>query len=48
MNTTQKQIAFRAKLWQEFIAKYQSVMITAPDTFSAFCAEFRTRWVAGR
>jgi hypothetical protein len=48
MNQTKEQIAFRAKIWQEFVAQYQAVMITAPDTFSAICAEFRARWIAGR
>ncbi len=48
MNQTAEQIAFRAKLWNEFIAHYQAVLVTAPEEFSAYCEKFRERWVAGK
>jgi hypothetical protein len=47
-NQTPEQIAFRAKLWQEFVAKYQSELVTSPEKFSEYCEKFRERWVAGR
>lgn len=47
-NQTPEQIAFRAKLWQEFIAKYQSELISSPEKFSEYCEKFRERWVAGK
>ena len=39
--------AFRAKLWREFVANYQLVMSTVPETFSSYCEKFRERWVSG-
>jgi len=48
MNQTPEQIAFRAKLWREFVARYQEVLATAPETFSDYCAKFRDRWINGR
>jgi hypothetical protein len=47
MNPTPDQTAFRTKLWREFVSSYQLVLTTAPETFSAFCAKFRERWIAG-
>ena len=48
MNSTPTQIQFRAELWKKFVASYQSVLGTAPETFSAYCERFRERWIAGR
>lgn len=48
MNQTAEQIAFRAKLWNEFIAHYQAVLVTTPEKFSAYCEKFRERWLAGK
>jgi hypothetical protein len=48
MNSTFQQVAFRAELWREFVAKYQVVLVTAPESFSDYCAKFRARWIAGR
>jgi hypothetical protein len=48
MNQTQEQVSFRAKLWKEFVAGYQTVLATAPETFSRYCAKFRERWVRGK
>jgi hypothetical protein len=48
VNQTPEQIAFRAKLWQEFVAKYQSELATSPEKFSEYCEKFRERWVAGK
>ena len=48
MNSTPKQVAFRAQLWREFVAGYQVVLATAPETFSDYCGKFRARWIAGR
>lgn len=47
MNQTPEQIAFRAKLWKEFVASYQAVLADSPETFSDYCAKFRERWVNG-
>lgn len=47
MNQTPAQIEFRQKLWAEFVAGYQVVMIGAPETFTDYCQKFRDRWVAG-
>ena len=38
---------FRICLWKQFVADYQFVLITAPETFSAYCEQFRERWIAG-
>ncbi len=46
-NQSQAQITFRARLWSEFVANYQVVLISAPETFSAYCEKFRERWVRG-
>jgi hypothetical protein len=35
----------RAKLWQEYVATYQKVLQESPETFSAFSAEFRERYL---
>jgi hypothetical protein len=48
VNQTPEQIAFRAKLWQEFVARYQSELVTSPEKFSEYCEKFRERWVAGK
>ena len=48
MNQTPEQVAFRAKLWGEFVAGYHAVLITTPESFSDYCAKFRERWVAGK
>jgi hypothetical protein len=48
VNQTPEQIAFRAKLWQEFIAKYQTELVKSPEKFSEYCEKFRERWVAGK
>lgn len=48
MNQTTEQVQFRAKLWAEFVAGYQVALITDPDGFANYCAEFRKRWTAGR
>jgi hypothetical protein len=39
---------FRADLWKEFVANYQAVLATAPETFSSHCETFRERWMAGK
>jgi predicted component of type VI protein secretion system len=39
------QSATRAKLWQEYVASYQKVLQESPETFSAFSAEFRDRYL---
>jgi hypothetical protein len=46
-NQTQAQITFRAQLWSKFVSGYQVVLVTAPETFSEYCAAFRERWVRG-
>ena|SRR5437588_11781954 len=48
VNQTHEQVAFRAELWKKFVASYQSVLGTAPETFSAYCEKFRERWIAGK
>jgi hypothetical protein len=48
MNQTPEQIALRAKLWQEFVTKYQTVLVTSPEKFSEYCEKFRERWVVGK
>ena len=35
----------RAKLWQEYVANYQKALQESPETFSAFSAEFRERYL---
>jgi hypothetical protein len=47
VNQTPEQIAFRAKLWQEFVAKYQTELVKSPEKFSEYCEKFRERWIAG-
>ena len=47
-NQTPEQIAVRAKLWQEFVARYQAELVTSPEKFSEYCEKFRERWVAGK
>lgn len=41
----QADCAARAKLWQEYIANYQKALGESPEAFSAFCAEFRERYL---
>lgn len=48
MNTTPAQVTFRSELWKSFVAGYQVVLISAPDTFADYCAKFRERWKAGK
>ena len=48
MNQTPEQIAYRAKLWQEFVAKYQAVLVSSPEKFNEYCEKFRERWIAGK
>ena len=48
VNPTPEQVAFRAKLWRNFVAGYQVVLITAPENFSDYCTKFRERWIAGK
>jgi hypothetical protein len=48
VKTTQQSVTFRAELWKEFVAGYQIVLATAPETFSNYCAKFRERWIAGK
>ena len=48
MNPKPEQVAFRAKLWRKFVAGYQSVLATSPESFSAYCEAFRARWIIGR
>ena len=35
----------RAKLWREHVASYEKVLDESPEAFSAFCAEFRERYL---
>jgi hypothetical protein len=35
----------RAQLWREYVATYQKVLQESPEAFSAFCAEFRERYL---
>lgn len=35
----------RAQLWRDFVSSYQGVLITAPETFSAYCEKFRASWL---
>ncbi len=48
MDQTPEQIAYRAKLWQEFVAKYQAVLVSSPEKFNEYCEKFRERWIAGK
>ena len=48
VNPTPEQVAFRTELWRKFVAGYQSVLATSPESFSAYCEAFRARWIAGR
>ena len=48
MNPTLEPVAFRAELWRKFVAGYQSVLATAPESFSDYCEAFRARWIAGK
>jgi hypothetical protein len=48
VNQTPEQVAFRAELWRKFVAEYQSVLATSPESFSAYCGAFRARWIAGK
>jgi hypothetical protein len=49
MKRTAEQIqadcALWAKLWQEYVASYQKVLQESPESFSAFSAEFRERYL---
>jgi hypothetical protein len=46
VNPTLERVAFRAELWREFVAGYQGVLATSPESFSAYCEAFRARWIA--
>jgi hypothetical protein len=35
VNPTLEQVDLRVDLWREFVAGYQSVLATAPESFSA-------------
>ena len=48
MKSTLEQVAFRARLWRKFVAEYQVVLATAPETFSDYCTKFRECWIAGK
>jgi hypothetical protein len=41
----QADCAVRAKLWREYVTTYQKVLQESPETFSAFCGEFRERYL---
>lgn len=43
--TIRADCAVRAKLWQEYVANYQKALAESPETFSAFSAEFRERYL---
>jgi hypothetical protein len=43
--TIQADCAYRAKLWQEYVANYQKALLESPEAFSAFSAEFRERYL---
>jgi hypothetical protein len=43
--TIQADCGIRAKLWQEYVANYQKALAESPETFSAFSAEFRERYL---
>jgi hypothetical protein len=45
--TIQAGCAYRARLWQEYIATYQKVLDDSSEAFSAFSAEFRERYLRG-
>jgi hypothetical protein len=48
MNHTEqirRQSKARAQLWREYVASYQKVRQESSETFSAFCAEFRERYL---
>ena len=36
MNPTAEQVAFRAELWRKFVAGYQCMLATSPESFSAY------------
>jgi len=38
--------AIRAKMWQEFVAQYQAKMVMEPESFSQWCEDFRSRFLA--
>jgi hypothetical protein len=40
-----RQSEARAQLWKEYVATYQKVLADSPETFSAFSAEFRERYL---
>lgn len=37
---------YRANLWKDFKAEYQTVLANGPDGFSNYCAQFRELWLA--
>jgi hypothetical protein len=47
-NQTPEQVRFRARLWQEFVAKYEKLLTSDPEKFGKECEKFRERWVAGK
>ena len=38
---------FRARLWREFVASYQSVLQRSYEEFSEHCSDFRVRFMEG-
>jgi hypothetical protein len=47
MNATPEKVLFRSNLWKKFVAEYHVILVTKPEEFSAYCEEFRKRWIAG-
>lgn len=43
--TIQAECAIRTKLWREYVANYEKVLEVSPETFSAFSAAFRDRYL---
>lgn len=42
---TLAQCASRARLWREYVANYQRVMIETPELFEKYSADFRERYL---
>jgi hypothetical protein len=42
----QRDAEIRARLWQEFVANYQRVMIETPEKFEQYAADWRERYRA--
>jgi hypothetical protein len=46
MNSEQlRKTEIRTKIWQEYVATYQRVMIQTPEKFEAYSAEMRQRYL---